>query len=375
MRKLCQLLCVITGVVFAQRIEVKDAPRLVMPGEVDSNSPAFWRDGRLNLINSTGNGPALSRGRNQYRLSEPKLSTINRQRAWPAWIEAVWVDPSGTILGWYHQEEEYACGKQRPAMPRIGAVFSYDGGQTFWDQGVILLSADPVDCSSQNGYFSGGHGDFSVVLDREQKFFYFLFTNYGGPVETQGVVIARMAFESRFHPSNAVWKYHLGSWNQPGVGGRTTPIFRSNVSWQREDTDSFWGPSIHWNTYLETFVVLMNRSCCHTGFPQEGVYASFNPDLSDPEGWRAPEKILEGVSWYPQVLGIGPEETDSTAGKRARLYVYGESRWRLVFHKSGEEIFVDPEIPDADPEEPTPEPAPAPPEPESPSPDPQQGTP
>ena len=113
----------------------------------------------------------------------------------------------------------------------------------------------------------------------------------------------------------------------------------------------------------------------HTGFPQEGVYASFNPDLSDPEGWRAPEKILEGVSWYPQVLGIGPEETDSTAGKRARLYVYGESRWRLVFHKSGEEIFVDPEIPDADPEEPTPEPAPAPPEPESPSPDPQQGTP
>jgi hypothetical protein len=324
----------LTSIAIAQRIEVKEASRIVMPGEVDSNSPAFWRDGQFHLINSTGIGPLLSQGSTQFNLADPRLSTIVRpDRSWPTWIEAVWVDPSGTILAWYHQEHEYICGAQRPAMPRIGAAMSYDGGKTFWDQGIILSSGDPVDCSSKNGYFAGGHGDFSVVLDREQKYFYFLFTNYAGPVETQGVVIARMAFENRFHQASAVWKYKDGEWNQPGVGGGVTPIFRARVSWQQSNTDSYWGPSVHWNTYLNTFVVLMNRSCCEAGFPQKGIYASFNDDLSNPKGWKFPRKILSGVFWYPQVLGSELGETDSVAGRQARLYVFGESKWELIFHK------------------------------------------
>src|SRR5688572_24045423 len=106
-----------------QRIQVREASRLVMPGEVDSNSPAFWKDGQLHLINSTGNGPLLSIGLDQSQLGNSRLSTVVRpQRDWPTWIEAVWVDPSGTILAWYHQEHEYICnGRQRPNVPRIGA--------------------------------------------------------------------------------------------------------------------------------------------------------------------------------------------------------------------------------------------------------------
>jgi hypothetical protein len=107
----------------------------------------------------------------------------------------------------------------------------------------------------------------------------------------------------------------------------------------------------------------MNRSCCHAGFPQEGIYVSFNSDLSDPMGWKEPEKLLGGVFWYPQVLGTGPQETDSIAGEHARLYVFGESKWELVFHKSGDEITVDPEIPEPEPDEPAPEPTTLEPEP------------
>lgn len=354
MRKLL-LLPVFTAAVtlFAQQVEVREAPPVVMPGDVDSNSPAFWVNGELHVINSTGFGPRLSRGQNQFRLQPGEYSTIVRpQKDWPTWIEAIWVDPSGTILAWYHQEHEYICGgKQRPAMPRIGAAFSYDGGATFWDQGIVLSSGDPVDCSSQNGYFSGGHGDFSVVLDREQNYFYFLFTNYGGPLETQGVVMARMAFEDRFAPGGNVWKYHQKSWTQRGVGGRTTPIFPAAVSWQAAETDSHWGPSVHWNKYLETFVVLMNRSCCETGFPQEGIYVSFNSDLANPEGWQPPKKILDGVFWYPQVLGFGRDDTDSNAGRRARLYVFGESRWELVFSKTASPVPPPQEKPDETSEE------------------------
>ena len=41
--------------------------------------------------------------------------------------------------------------------------------------GIVLETGDPVDCSAENGFFAGGHGDFSVIPDRENKFFYFFF--------------------------------------------------------------------------------------------------------------------------------------------------------------------------------------------------------
>ena len=321
----------------AQWVWVRNVPEIAMPSQVDSNSPAFWLNGELHLFNSTGDGPLLSRGRDQFSLTTPERSTIARQRPWPAWIEAVWVDEqSGAILAWYHQERENLCGAQRPAQPHIGAAISYDSGKTFFDQGVILSSPVAPDCSSKNGYFSGGHGDFSVVLDRDKHYFYFMFGNYGGPSETQGVSIARMAYEDRFHPVNSVWKYNAGSWDEPGVSGRVSPLLAATVNWQSENTDSFWGPSVHWNKYLRTYVMLLNRSCCSSGFPQRGIYISYNPDLSDPNGWTRPRRILSDSGWYPQVLGVRPGETDSVAGRFARLYIYGRSRWELVFFREEE---------------------------------------
>jgi hypothetical protein len=319
----------------AQRIEVRDAPPISMPGKVDSNSPAFWMDGELHLLNSTGDGPILSRGRNQFQLAGEGLSSVVRLKPWPTWIEAVWVDPTGVVFAWYHQEHEHICGAQRPAQPQIGAAISYDRGKTFHDVGTVLSAPDAPDCSAKNGYFAGGHGDFSVVPDRNNEYFYFFFGNYGGATEEQGVAVARMAYSARFQPVGNVWKYRNGDWRQPGVGGRTTPIFPAKVGWQQANTDSFWGPSVHWNKYLDKFVMLMNRSCCTAGWPQAGIYASFSADLSDITSWAAPTKILDNSGWYPQVLGVFRGESDSVAGRKARLYIYGQSSWEIVFRRNG----------------------------------------
>ncbi|MEO7143227.1 MAG: hypothetical protein ABI165_06940 [Bryobacteraceae bacterium] len=328
-----QTIFYLATVAFAQHVEVHHAPLAVMPGQVDSNSPAFWNGGQLNLINSTGNGPVLSQGSSQLTLGIPQGVELVRQRPWPAWIESAWVDTNGTILAWYHQEHEGVCGPPRPAQPQIGAAISYDNGTTFWDQGVVLASGDPIDCSSQNGYISGGNGDFSVILDRDGTYFYFLFTNYGGPVQTQGIAVARMAFTDRYNPSGSVHKYFQGAWSELGIGGRVTPVFPAHVSWQSANADSFWGPAVHWNRYLETYVMLLNRSCCAPGFPQEGIYVSFNPDQSNPAAWSTPRKILDDTGWYPQVLGTGPDTSDTLAGSSPRLYIYGQSRWQLIFKK------------------------------------------
>ncbi len=307
-----------------------------MPSEVDSNSPAFWRDGQLRVFNSTGT-PVLSTGPDQFQMDpgSSRKVAVDRDDHQPMWIESVWQDSDGTLYAWYHHEPDEVCPDL--TAPEIGALVSQDGGETFTDLGIVLASGDPPDCSAKNGFFAGGHGDFSVILDREQRYFYFLFGNYGGEAARQGVAIARMAFEDRSHPAGAVWKFADGEWTQPGLGGQVTPIFRVTVAWQRSNTDAFWGPSIHWNTALQSYAVLLNRACCEPEWPQEGIYASFNPDLSNPSGWTQPERILRpenigfAPGYYPQVLGMRGDETDSIAGGFARLYIKGQSHWEIFF--------------------------------------------
>lgn len=254
---------------------------------------------------------------------------------WPIWIEAVWPEGNGVVFAWYHQEQDGICPGLDLAVPRIGAAVSFDGGQTFQDLGVILASGDAIDCSARNGYFAGGSGDFSVVLDGSRQFFYILFSNYGGLQQDQGIAVARMAFADRYNPSGHVWKYFQGAWSEPGINGRVSPVFPANASWQSAETDAFWGPSLHWNSYLGSYVMLLNHTCCAPGWPEDGVFISFNANLSDPSGWTEPQQIVDGGTWYPQVLGVMPGETDRTAGQVARFYMYGHSNAQIVFHRSG----------------------------------------
>ena len=126
----------------------------------------------------------------------------------------------------------------------------------------IIMAAHTINCSSKNGFFAGGHGDFSVILDEKGEYFYFLFTNYGGGPLAEGIAIARMEFADRFQPMGAVYKYFDGDWFEPGIGGSASAIFPAHVTWANANADSFWGPSIHWNTYLRKYVMLLNRACC-----------------------------------------------------------------------------------------------------------------
>jgi len=245
------------------------------------------------------------------------------------------VDEDGAVYGWYHHEPGGICVGNNLTAPEIGAVVSRDGGKTFEDLGIVLRSGDTVDCSAKNGFFAGGHGDFSVILDRERTYFYFLFTNYGGDPEQQGIAMARLAFHDRASPQARVWKFFEGGWTEPGTTGKVTPVLHTRVSWQRADTDSFWGPAIHWNTHLEKYVVLLTRACCEPNWPQDGIYVTFNADLSRPQAWSMPQLVLTeiilGPGYYPQVIGVGPGESDTLAGEVARLYLQGKSGWEIVF--------------------------------------------
>lgn len=311
------------------------------PGETDCNSPLHWDDDTLYLFNSAGHpwrsaGPDLFHLNRDYRRSEYS-NQVNGGR----WIECTWKNDDGVLYGWYHNEPGGLCPGTRLTAPKIGAVRSCDNGATWRDLGIVLESRPgTLRCDTANYYFAGGNGDFSIMLDARREYVYFLISTYAGGVSEQGVAVARMCWADRDAPVGKVWKWHDGRWAEPGLSGRVTPFLVAETDWHRADANAFWGPAIHWNHYLNRYVLLLNRAK-DANWTQEGIYISFNLDLSNPRRWSAPQKLLGDLrkdEWYPQVVGLDKSccETDKLAGRVARLFVRGQSRWEIEFSTPGE---------------------------------------
>jgi hypothetical protein len=306
------------------------------PGETDSNSPLHWQGDTLYAFHSAGH-PWRSGGPGLQHLGQSYLRCqYNNQTNGGRWIECTWKANDGILYGWYHFEPTGLCPGTGLTAPRIGAVRSRDDGAHWEDLGVVL-EAPPgtLNCATKNFYFAGGNGDFSIMADHRQRFLYFFISTYAGAISAQGVAVARMAYADRDHPVGRVWKFHQGKWTEPGIGGQVTPIFPAMTDWHRTDADAYWGPSIHWNTHLRCYVMLLNRAV-DKDWTQEGVYVSFARDLANPREWSPPVKILGGLArdqWYPQVVGVGdpPRGTDKLAGRTARLFIRGQSRWEITF--------------------------------------------
>jgi hypothetical protein len=311
---------------------LRPAPLLKMPHEVDCNIPCHWDDDTFCVFNSTGH-PFRSSGPDLFHLGPPKSIQFDNQVKGGRWIEATWRADDGTLYGWYHHEPVGLCPGNGLTAPKIGALRSSDHGVTWKDLGIVMEArAGTLRCDAQNGYFAGGHGDFSVMLDSRQQDLYFFYGNYAGDVTEQGVAVARMAWKDRDAPVGKVFKWHAGGFSEPGLGGKLTPTFAGFVAWERIDCNAFWGPAVHWNTHLEQYVMLLNRSKA-TNWVQEGIYVSYAKDLARPLTWSAPQKILEGGSWYPVVIGAidGFKGTDKLAGRVARFFMGQQSEREIVF--------------------------------------------
>jgi hypothetical protein len=329
-------------------VTLQKAPLIQFPGTVDCNSPGHWDGDTFYLFNSAPD-PVRYSGPDLFHLGKPSATQYDNQTNGGRWIESTCKDEDGTLYGWYHNEPKRVCpGKESLTAPRIGAVSSKDNGVTWHDLGFILeVPRDSLDCDTQNRYFAGGNGDFSVILDNQKEHFYFFISTYHRDVSEQGVAVARMRYADRGKPAGKAWKWYQGKWNEPGIGGRVSPIFPVNVDWNRKDADALWGPSVHWNAHLNLFVILLNRAI-DKDWGQEGIYVTFNRDLGSPGGWSKPAKILNreeivsvpqmGSGWYPQIVGTdnGKRETDRLARRSARLFVHGKSIWEIVFRKPGE---------------------------------------
>ncbi len=349
-------------------VVLTDAPPLQMPGvevpernlshESDCNSPIHWDGDTVYAFNSY-NHPWRSSGPDLFHLGNrvsAQLGGVNDNLS--IWIESTWRDDSTrTLYGAYHYEPDAICfsNKHLPTMPRIGWIRSRDNGKTWEDLGFII-EARPcqVRCDTESPWDAGGTGDFVFVLDEDQQYFYFYGTSYDARVEEQGIWAARMRFVDRDNPSGKVMKWHQGDWKEPGLWGHVTPSFPVEIDYHRKDGTMFWGPAIHWNTYLNTYVMLLNHAI-DTRLNGDGIYISFNSRLGDPAGWSKPKIILSrnqvqaamtGANlsttkmengWYPQVIGTAKGETDKRVGRKGRLFMAGYSQREISFFKPGEQ--------------------------------------
>jgi hypothetical protein len=334
-------------------VELARTTALALPGEVDSNSPAVWDTvgGRrlLHVMTSSNGVPSTASGTSLDRLSAPRR--IAGFEPWPGgggvWMEAVVADVNGTWYGYYHNEiPPEACNGDPRAVPRIGAARSSDRGQTWENLGVLLEAPRSTSaCATQNKYFVGGVGDISVQLDHESRDLYVFFSEYLRMQDQQGVGVARLAWADRDDPTGKLMVWRSRTWipasrafTAPDGQTRWTyqvglPIFPAAEPWHDEDSvvDAYWGPSAHWNTYLQQYVMLLNRAK-NENFDQGGIYVSFAPRLDDPRLWSAPQQILLGGTWYPQVIGLeAASGTDKVAGEVARFFMGGRSEHLIRF--------------------------------------------
>jgi hypothetical protein len=323
------------------------ASRIELPGDIDSSNPFVWDlvDGvrALFVITSWGGVPVQSSGVSvdQLRRGQPVAFTSHPGHG--VWMESIVTDDVGTWYGYYHHERPAdECGRPERQLPRIGAARSLDHGRTWEDLGIVLdAPPDSAQCASTNRFVLGGVGDVSTLLDADKQDLYLFFSQYSGGVERQGVAVARLAWADRDAPTGKASIFNDGAWlsathredDASWTYPAGTPLERATRPFHdgNQSADVFWGASVHWNTYLEQYVMLLNRAK-DENFGTEGIYVAYAPSLSEPGQWTTPQRLMSGGEWYPQVVGIEPGSgTDRLAGRRARFFLTGKSNRMIEF--------------------------------------------
>ena len=133
----------------------------------------------LFVMTSMSGQPRRAWGRDLTSLGAAREVSLAAQDG-GVWMEAILQDADGTWYGYYHNEiPATMCRTTAKVLPRIGAARSRDRGAT-WELLGVILEAPPrtYDCMTENAYFVGGVGDFSVQLDAESQDVYFFYSLY-----------------------------------------------------------------------------------------------------------------------------------------------------------------------------------------------------
>ena len=239
------------------------------------------------------------------------------------------------------------------AVCRIGIMKSTDAGRTWADKGIVLEDKQPrmiLRPDNTSVDFAGGVGDPSEVVSGD--YLYIFYSEYGYPgiynektydpvLEWAGqcISVARIPLKELDSPWKKARRWDGNSFtvSYDGVGkpikSLQIPLEKGGGPTSLSIAKYYWGPSVSWNAYLQSWVMLMARAEAPK-WEGSAIFISFNKNQDLGEGhnsqdWSEPQLLLEkkgGIIWYPSLQPTSsPEDIQNKytclrMGKRARLY-------------------------------------------------------
>ena len=243
----------------------------------------------------------------------PKYGAYSYIGGGPIYLVPRGMPGSGNLLTVYHAERTTTGAVGFYSL--LGLARSTDGGRSWHDLGEIVEANQPYR-SNLDGY---DIGISQLVTDPTGTYFYVYFPDWianGTPnpstqttmsvarANVRDVLAAAFASRPRKLPSFA--KLYAGSWNQPGINGRSTDLERGS---QPGD------PSVTYSAYLRRYVVIADDT--------QNVSYGESPDGIT---WTSRTNLLFAPSnVYARAIGKG--EDPNELGSDFYLYYTLRNDW------------------------------------------------
>jgi hypothetical protein len=202
---------------------------------------------------------------------------------------------------------------------------SHDNGLSWHREGAILTGMQPQTPGTPPRGAMGAGNPSAIVAG---GYIYVFYVNLGyntGPDQTH---VARAPVDGDGRPGS--WKkWHAGSFAQPGIGGKSTPVMALAAPAKR----TVWAANgtVSYNTYLRAYVNVFQTAI--------GFYYATSPDLLH---WKIRGQLFAfgydedspqyGKLWYSYPSFFSPQYPDDrTTGQTGYLY-YAKARWGIAPH-------------------------------------------
>jgi hypothetical protein len=197
--------------------------------------------------------------------------------------------------------------------------------------------------------FAGGVGDPSAIASGNYLYIFYgeygypgIFDslNYDGKIEYQGqcISIARIAIKDLENPAGKAFRWDGKSFSIPydgfgkPIASLQIPIQEGGGPASNVNSKFYWGPSVSWNNYLQSWVMLMAKSE-GSSWKGSSIYIAFNKNKilneQTAHDWSKPQKLVDkpgNIIWYPSLQPVGDKTaiqnkyTSLSMGKEARLF-------------------------------------------------------
>ena len=185
-----------------------------------------------------------------------------------AWLCSVFRDGDQRLIGFYHAEDQEFSAKPSSrfiAWKSICHCTSSDHGKT-WEKGGQIITSSSTKPAKPTW---GGCGDFCIVWDPNEKCWVCFYQEH----------FLHVAMSREHDGKPGTWKkYFDGKFEEPGLGGRQTPI-------PGLEDHAGGNPSVHFNTFLDRWVMVWATWDQSSPHPNS-IWMSTSSDL---QKWASPK--------------------------------------------------------------------------------------